>query len=44
MNYEIDSAHVDTKLIGLVSIPVVVIAVWYGVRRLRKHILSSEKD
>lgn len=34
-------AHVETKLISLVSIPVVVFLVWYGVRRLRKHILST---
>ncbi len=34
-------AHVETKLVSLLSIPVVVFLVWYGVRRLRKHILSS---
>ena len=34
-------AHVETKLVSLLSIPVVVFIVWYGVRRLRKHILSS---
>jgi uncharacterized membrane-anchored protein len=34
-------AHVETKLVSLISIPVVVFLVWYGVRRLRKHILSS---
>lgn len=37
-------AHVETKLVSLISIPVVVFLVWYGIRRLRKHILSSEKD
>ncbi|MCA3559529.1 MAG: DUF3422 domain-containing protein [Aestuariivirga sp.] len=37
-------AHVETKLISIVIIPVVMFLVWYGVRRLRKHILSSERD
>lgn len=37
-------AHVETKLVSLAVIPVVVFLVWYGIRRLRKHILSSEKD
>ena len=31
----------DTKLIGLISIPLVVAAVWFGVRRLRRSILKS---
>jgi uncharacterized membrane-anchored protein len=35
---------VETKLVSLAVIPVVVFLVWYGIRRLRKHILSSEKD
>jgi uncharacterized membrane-anchored protein len=34
-------AHVETKLITLISIPVVVAAVWLGVRRLRRRILKS---
>jgi len=34
-------AKADTKLVSLLSIPVIVFLVWYGVRRLRKHILSS---
>lgn len=34
-------AHADTKLISLLSIPVVVFLVWYGIRRMRKHILGS---
>ena len=34
-------AHVETKLVSLLSIPAIVFIVWYGVRRLRKHILSS---
>ena len=34
-------AHVETKLVSLISIPVIVFLVWWGVRRLRKHILSS---
>jgi uncharacterized membrane-anchored protein len=37
-------AHVETKLINIVIIPIVLFLVWYGIRRLRKHILSSEKD
>ena len=37
-------AHVETKLVSLLSIPIVVFLVWYGIRRLRKHILSSEKE
>ncbi|MEI7599351.1 MAG: DUF3422 domain-containing protein [Aestuariivirga sp.] len=36
-------AHVETKLVSIVIIPVVMFLVWYGIRRLRKHILSSEK-
>lgn len=36
-------AHVETKLLSIVVIPIVVFLVWYGIRRLRKHILSSEK-
>lgn len=31
----------DTKLIGMLSIPVVVFLVWYGVRRLRKRIMGQ---
>lgn len=31
----------NTKLLGLVSIPIVVIAVWMGVRRLRHSILED---
>lgn len=34
-------AHVETKLISLLSIPAVVFLVWYGIRRMKKHILSS---
>ena len=34
-------AHVETKLVSIVIIPIVVFLVWYGIRRLRKHILSS---
>ena len=34
-------AHVETKLVSLIVIPIVVFLVWYGIRRLRKHILSS---
>lgn len=34
-------AHTDTKLVSLLIIPLVVLIVWYGVRRLRKHILSA---
>ena len=39
-------AHAETtgKLISIIIIPVVVFLVWYGIRRLRKHILSSDKD
>ncbi len=37
-------AHVETKLLSIVIIPIVVFLVWYGIRRLRKHILSSEKE
>ena len=29
-------AHVETKLVSLLSIPVVVFLVWYGIRRDRK--------
>jgi uncharacterized membrane-anchored protein len=32
------------KLVSLISIPVVVAAVWYGVRRLRNRIMKSIKD
>ncbi|WP_421696486.1 DUF3422 family protein [Aestuariivirga sp.] len=39
-----DYAHVETKLVSVLSIPVVVFLVWYGIRRLRKRILSSEKE
>ncbi len=31
----------DVKLAGLVSIPLVVAAVWYGVRRLRRRVLRA---
>jgi uncharacterized membrane-anchored protein len=34
----------DTKAISLLSIPVVVIVVWYAVRRLRKKIMSPERE
>ncbi len=34
----------DTKLISLISIPVVVGAVWFGVRRLRHRIMKSSGD
>lgn len=34
-------APLPTKLVSLLIIPFVVLIVWYGVRRLRKHILSS---
>jgi hypothetical protein len=37
-------AHVETKLVSLLSIPVVVFIVWYGVRRLREHILRSPAE
>ena len=37
-------AHVETKLVSIAIIPVVMFLVWYGIRRLRKHILSSDKD
>ncbi|MFN4141847.1 DUF3422 family protein [Aestuariivirga sp.] len=37
-------AHVETKLVSLLSIPVVVFLVWYGIRRLRKHILSMKGE
>ena len=37
-------AHIETKLVSLASIPVVIFLVWYGVRRLRKHILSTSGD
>ena len=36
-------AHVETKLVSLLSIPVVVFIVWYGVRRLREHILEDRR-
>ncbi len=32
---------IDTKLVGLISIPLVVLAVWIGVRRLRHRIMKS---
>ena len=32
---------IDTRLVSLVSIPVVVVAVWFGVKRLRHRILRS---
>jgi uncharacterized membrane-anchored protein len=32
---------IDTKLLGIISIPLVVAAVWFAVRRLRRRILSS---
>lgn len=35
---------IDTKLLGLVSIPVVVALVWLGVRRLRHRILKSAAE
>jgi uncharacterized membrane-anchored protein len=34
-------ARTDTKLVSLLIIPFVVLIVWYGVWRLRKHILSA---
>ena len=34
-------AQFDAKLLSLISIPVVVALVWYGVRRLRRRILKS---
>jgi uncharacterized membrane-anchored protein len=34
-------AKVETKLLSLLIIPFVVLIVWYGVRRLRKHILNA---
>jgi uncharacterized membrane-anchored protein len=34
-------ARTDTKLVSLLIIPFVVLIVWYGVRRLRKRILSA---
>jgi uncharacterized membrane-anchored protein len=34
-------AKMETKLVSLLIIPFVVAIVWYGVRRLRRHILSS---
>jgi uncharacterized membrane-anchored protein len=34
-------AKVETKLISIITIPVVVVLVWYGVRRLRHRILKS---
>ncbi len=34
-------AQFDAKLLSLISIPVVVALVWYGVRRLRNRILKS---
>lgn len=39
-------AHAEAtgKLVSIIIIPVVVFLVWYGIRRLRKHILSSEKE
>ena len=39
-------AHAEStgKLVSILIIPVVVFLVWYGIRRLRKHILRSEKD
>ena len=33
----------DTKLLSLLSIPVVVLVVWLGVRRLRHSILKDGK-
>lgn len=39
-----DYTRFDTKLVGLVAIPVVVVVVWYGVRRLRQRILRSHGD
>jgi uncharacterized membrane-anchored protein len=36
-----DYAKMETKLVSLLIIPFVVLIVWYGVRRLRKHILSA---
>ncbi|WP_373506337.1 DUF3422 family protein [Aestuariivirga sp.] len=39
-----DYANVNTKLIGLITIPVVVLLVFYGVRRLRKRILKAAGD
>jgi len=35
-----DYAKTDTKLVSLLSIPVIVFLVWYGVRRLRKKIMG----
>ena len=34
-------AQVETKLVSLITIPLVVLIVWYGVRRLRKRIMKS---
>lgn len=34
-------AHVQTKLVSLLTIPAVLFIVWYGIRRMKKHILSS---
>ena len=35
---------IDVKLSSLISIPLVVAAVWYGVRRLRHRILTAAKE
>ena len=35
---------IDTKLVSLISIPVVVGTVWFGVRRLRHRILKSTAE
>jgi uncharacterized membrane-anchored protein len=34
-------AHVETKLISLLSIPAIVFLVWYAIRRMRKHIMGA---
>lgn len=39
-----DQLKFDTKPISLLSIPLVVLAVWYAVRRLRKKIMSKDRD
>ena len=35
---------IDVKLSSLISIPLVVVAVWWGVRRLRRRILTAAKE
>ena len=34
--------HTDMKIVSLLSVPLVVLAVWYAVRRLRNRIMRSD--